>query len=82
VSDPHREERGVLNDPVPLYFADATLASAFVAPWCLGSKVETGAVSFRHTRTSRRRGLGRSCTGRREAIRAALKNRPCGWEET
>jgi hypothetical protein len=30
-----------LNDAVSLYFADATLASAFVARWCAGSKVET-----------------------------------------
>jgi hypothetical protein len=27
--------RGVLNDAVSLYFADATLASAFVARWCI-----------------------------------------------
>jgi hypothetical protein len=33
--------RGVLNDAVSLYFADATLGSAFVARWCVGSKVET-----------------------------------------
>jgi len=33
--------RGVLNDTISVYFADATLASAFVARWCAGSKVET-----------------------------------------
>lgn len=33
--------RGVLNDAISFYFADATLASAFVARWCVGSKVET-----------------------------------------
>jgi hypothetical protein len=33
--------RGVLNDAISVYFADATLASAFVARWCAGSKVET-----------------------------------------
>jgi hypothetical protein len=33
--------RGVLNDAISLYFADATLASAFVARWGVGSKVET-----------------------------------------
>ena len=32
--------RSVLNDAVSIYFADATLASAFVARWCVGSKVE------------------------------------------
>ena len=39
--------RGVLNDAVSIYFADATLASAFVARWCVGSKVETAGGVFR-----------------------------------
>src|SRR6266403_4094782 len=38
--------RGVLNDAVSSYFADATLASAFVARWCASSKVETGGGVF------------------------------------
>jgi RHS repeat-associated protein len=33
--------RNVLNDAVSIYFADATLASASVARWCAGAKVET-----------------------------------------
>ena len=33
--------RGVLNDALSIYFGDATLASAFVVQWCVGSKVET-----------------------------------------
>src|SRR5207249_1205607 len=33
--------RGVLNDAVSIYFLDPTLASAFVARWCAGYKVET-----------------------------------------
>src|SRR6516162_4087214 len=33
--------RGVLNDAISIYFADAMLASAFVARWCIGSKAET-----------------------------------------
>jgi hypothetical protein len=33
--------RGVLNDALSIFFADATLASAFVARWCVGSRVET-----------------------------------------
>ncbi len=38
--------RGVLNDAVSIYFADATRTSAFVARWCAGSKIETaGGVS-------------------------------------
>jgi hypothetical protein len=37
--------RGVLNDALSIYFADATLANAFVARWCVGAKVEpTGGV--------------------------------------
>jgi hypothetical protein len=33
--------RGPLNDAISIYFADATLASAFVVRWCIGAKVET-----------------------------------------
>jgi hypothetical protein len=37
--------RGVLNDAVSIYLADATLANAFVARWCAGARVEaTGGV--------------------------------------
>jgi hypothetical protein len=39
--------RGVLNDAVSIYFADATLASAFVARWCAAAKVETAGGAFR-----------------------------------
>ena len=39
--------RGVLNDALSIYFADAALASAFVARWCVGTKVETAAGAFR-----------------------------------
>jgi hypothetical protein len=38
--------RGVLNDALSIYFADATLASAFVARWCVGAKVETAGGVF------------------------------------
>jgi len=30
--------RGVLNDALSIYFADATLASAFVTRWCVWAK--------------------------------------------
>lgn len=30
--------RGVLNDAVSIYVADETLASAFVARWCVGGR--------------------------------------------
>jgi hypothetical protein len=39
--------RGVLNDAVSIYFLDATLASAFVARWCAGYKIETADGVFR-----------------------------------
>jgi hypothetical protein len=38
--------RGVLNDAISIYFVDATLASAFVARWCVGVKVETAGGVF------------------------------------
>jgi hypothetical protein len=38
--------RGVLNDAISIYFADATLASAFIARWCVGSKVEAAGGVF------------------------------------
>jgi hypothetical protein len=41
--------RGVLNDAVSVYFADASLAGAFVVRWCAVSKIEpvNGAYSIR-----------------------------------
>jgi hypothetical protein len=39
--------RGVLNDAISIYFADATLSSAFVVVWCVGSRVETAGGVFR-----------------------------------
>jgi len=38
--------RGVRNDATSIYFADATLASAFVVRWCVGSKVDTAGGVF------------------------------------
>ena len=38
--------RGIPNDAVSIYFADATLASAFVARWCVEGRIKTtGAYS-------------------------------------
>jgi len=39
--------RGVRNDALSIHFLDATLAGAFVARWCLGSRVETAEGAFR-----------------------------------
>jgi hypothetical protein len=33
--------RGVLNDTLSIYLADATIASAFVARWCVGHRAES-----------------------------------------
>jgi hypothetical protein len=58
--------RGARNDALSIYFLDPTLASAFVARWCAGYKVETAeGVSLCGT-MSRRRGLGRGGIGRRK----------------
>jgi hypothetical protein len=38
--------RGVLNDAISIYFADAMLAGAFVARWCIWAKVETAGGVF------------------------------------
>ena len=38
--------RGVLDDAISIYFGEATLASAFVARWCQGSKAETAGGVF------------------------------------
>jgi hypothetical protein len=52
--------RGVLNDAVSIYFADATLASAFVARWCVGATVETagGVFQVREDKPIPRMGAG------------------------
>jgi hypothetical protein len=52
--------RGVLNDAISIYFADATLASAFVAGWCAGSRVETagGVFRVREDKPAPRTGVG------------------------
>ena len=52
--------RGVLNDAISIYFADAMLASAFVARWCVGSKAETagGVFQMRQDEPAPRVGTG------------------------
>src|SRR6266478_2921214 len=52
--------RGVLNDAVSIYFADTTLASAFVARWCVGYTVETagGVFQIREDESLARVGTG------------------------
>ena len=62
----------MLNDAISLYFADATLASAFVARWCVSSKVETAGGVFQVRENEPAARVGWGCTGRREARRIAL----------
>jgi hypothetical protein len=49
-----------VNDPVSVYFANATLAGAFVARWCVGAKVETvgGVFQVREDEPAPRIGTG------------------------
>jgi hypothetical protein len=42
--------RGVQNHAISIYFLDATLAGAFVARWCAGSRIETEGGVFRISR--------------------------------
>jgi hypothetical protein len=58
--------RGPLNDAVSICFADAMLASAFVARWCVRVKVETAGGVFQVREDEPRRGSGLGCTGRPE----------------
>src|SRR5437870_4249339 len=39
--------RGVANDAISIYFAEVTIASAFVARWCVGHKAELAGGLFR-----------------------------------
>ena len=49
--------RGVLNDAISTYFADATLASAFVVRWCVGQRSRQPGTCSKCARTSRSRAL-------------------------
>jgi hypothetical protein len=51
---------GVLNAAISIYFADATLASAFVARWYVGGSVETvgGVFQVRDDEPAPRVGAG------------------------
>jgi hypothetical protein len=58
----------VLNDAASIYFADATLAGAFVARWCAGYRIETAGGVFQVREMSRCRGLAQGCIGRHNEI--------------
>ena len=70
--------RGVLNDAVSIYFADATLASAFVARWCAsGRRSRLPEACSRWARTNRSRGSGLGCIGPPKRWRDRLG--PTNW---
>jgi hypothetical protein len=61
--------QGVLS----LYFADATLASAFVARWCVGSKVETTGGLFQVREDDPASRIGWGCVGYRDCKLNAIR---------
>jgi hypothetical protein len=61
--------RGVLNDATSIYFADATLAIAFVARWRAGSKVETAGGVFQVREEEPAPRVGAGCVGPLDAIK-------------
>jgi hypothetical protein len=63
--------RGVLNDAVSIYFADVTLAGAFVTRWCAGSRSRRPEVCSECAMMSQRHGSGRGCIGRHNGRRDA-----------
>ena len=54
------KHRGVVNDALAVYFADVTIASAFVARWCTSQKVEIvdGVYRVRDDEPTPRMGAG------------------------
>jgi hypothetical protein len=67
--------RGVLNDALSIYFADATLASAFVAGGASVPRSRRPEASSRCARMSWRHGSGPGCTERREDRHDRLADR-------
>jgi hypothetical protein len=74
--------RGVLNDAISIDFADATLASAFVARWCIGSRVETAGGVFRVREDEPAPRVGPGCTGRPEAAARSDRSRYVSHDRT
>jgi hypothetical protein len=58
--------RGVVNDAIAIYLADATIASAFVARKCAGHKAESTDGLFRVREDEPMPRIGRSRTRRRK----------------
>ena len=60
--------RGVVNDAIAFFFLNPTLASAFVARWCIGHRAETVEAASACGRTHRSKEPRRRCTERRRAF--------------
>ena len=69
--------RDVRNDAMSIYFIDPTLASAFVARWCAGYKVEAAEGVFRVCVDEPMPGSGRGFIGRREGPRGSPRPDEC-----
>jgi hypothetical protein len=67
--------RGVLSDALSIHFADPTLASAFVARWCVRAKVERAGGVFQDARTSPRHGSASDRIRHREGGEIAAAGR-------
>ena len=63
--------REMLNDAVSIYFVDATLASAFIARWCVG--VQRGNGGGRFQAPGRRAGCEDRCEHAPNAITHAAR---------
>jgi len=70
--------RGVLNDAIR-FTSRMRHSRAFVAWWCIGSKAEAAGGVFQVREMSRRRELGRGCTGRRDGQGASGR---AEWTDT
>ena len=65
--------RGPRNDAASIYFADATLASAFVARWCVGVRSRPLGACSRFVMMNRRHGSAPGCMRHPEAERSCRR---------
>jgi hypothetical protein len=60
----------VPNDALSIFFAEAALASPFVARWCVGAKAETTGSVFRVREDEPEPRVGGNCIGRYQHLDA------------
>jgi hypothetical protein len=65
--------RGVVNDALAIYFADATLASAFVPAGVSAERLRPWTVYSECGMTSRHRGSAQVCTGHPELFSSIIR---------